>query len=61
MPQQAQQKQKIAKVVAAGPAVQNVKVGDRVLYRDSYDKETFPGTNDEYVLIKEEHILGRVK
>jgi len=59
LPDKAQEKPKEAKVIAVGPDVKTVKVGDIVIY------EEFAGTNvkigqDEYAIVKEEKILAKV-
>lgn len=59
LPDKAQERPKLAKVVAIGPKVKQVKVGDQIIY------EEFSGTNiklggKEYVIVKEEKVLGTV-
>jgi chaperonin GroES len=60
LPDQAQEKPKTAKVVAVGPNVKQVKVGDRVVYK-SYSTTEVKVGNDEYILVKEEDVLATVK
>jgi len=60
LPDNAQEKPKIAKVLAIGKAVKHVKVGDRILYK-SYSTTDVKVGSDEYILVKEEDILATVK
>jgi len=60
LPDKAQEKPKLARVVAVGEKVKQVKVGDQIIY------EEYSGTNvklegKEYVIVKEEKVLGIVK
>jgi len=59
LPDKAQEKPKVAKVVAVGPDVKKVKKNDQIIY------EEFAGTTvkvdgEEYVIVKEEKILATV-
>ena len=60
LPDNAQEKPKVAKVVAVGKATQQIKVGDRIIYK-SYSTTEVKMGSDEYLLIKEEDILATVK
>ena len=60
LPDNAAEKPKIAKVVAAGKDVKQVKSGDRIVYK-SYSTTEVKVGNDEYILVKEEDILATVK
>lgn len=60
LPDKAQEKPKIAKVVATGKKVQEIKVGDRIVYKTYSTTEVKVGS-EEYMLIKEEDILATVK
>ena len=60
LPDQAQEKPKTAKVVAAGPAVKQVKVGDRIVYK-GYSITDVKVENTDYILVKEEDVLATVK
>jgi chaperonin GroES len=60
LPGNAQEKPKIAKVLAAGAAVKQVKVGDRIIYK-SYSTTDVKVGRDEYILVKEEDVLATVK
>ena len=60
LPDKAQEKPKIAKVVAAGKAVRELKVGDRIVYK-SYSTTDVKVGSDEYILVKEEDVLATVK
>lgn len=60
LPDKAQEKPKVAKVVAVGKKVQEIKTGDRIVYKTYSTTEVKVGA-DEYMLIKEEDILATVK
>ena len=58
--QAAQEKPKTAKVVAVGKSVNEIKVGDRIIYKSYSTTDVKVGT-DDYILVKEEDILATVK
>ncbi len=60
LPGGAQEKPKVAKVVAVAKEVKNVKVGDRIIYK-SYSNTDVKVGADEYILVKEEDVLATVK
>ena len=60
LPDNAQEKPKTAGVVATGPDVKKVKVGDRIVCK-GYGPEKLDIDNREYILVKEEDILAKVK
>ena len=60
LPDSAQEKPKMAKVLAVGKAVKEVKEGDVVLYK-SYGPDDVKVDNKEYMIAKEEDILAAVK
>ena len=60
LPENAKEKPKTSKVVAVGPDVKGVKVGDRIIYK-SYSSTDVKVGSDEYMLIKEEDVLATVK
>ena len=60
LPDSAQEKPKMAKVLAVGKAVKEVKEGDVVLYK-SYGPDDVKVDNKEYMIAKEEDILAVVK
>jgi chaperonin GroES len=59
LPDNAKEKPKTAKVVAVGPDVKQVKVGDRIIYK-SYSTTDVKVGSEEYMLVKEEDILATV-
>lgn len=59
LPDNAKEKPKTAKVVAVGPEVKQVKVGDRIIYK-SYSTTDVKVGKDEYMLVKEEDVLATV-
>jgi chaperonin GroES len=60
LPDKAQEKPKIAKVVAVGPKAKQLKVGDRIVFK-SYSTTEIKVDTTEYVLVKEEDVLATVK
>lgn len=60
LPDNAKEKPKTVKVVAVGPAVREVKVGNRIIYK-GYSETNVKVGSDEYILIKEEDIIATVK
>ncbi len=60
IPGSAQEKPKIAKVVAIGKAVHDIKPGDRVIY-GGYTTTEVKMDGEQYLLIKEESIYAIVK
>lgn len=60
LPEKAAEKPKTAQVVAVGPAVKQVKVGARIVYKSFSTTEVKVGGKD-YILVKEEDVLATVK
>lgn len=59
LPDNAKEKPVLAKIVATGQDVKNVKTGDKILYKEYSTTETkIDGT--EYLIVREEDILGTV-
>ena len=60
IPGNVQEKPKVAKVLAVGKDIKNVKVGDRIIYKGYSTTEVKLG-KDEYILVKEEDVLATLK
>jgi len=60
LPEKAAEKPKTAKVVAVGPAVKQVKNGDRIVYK-SFSTTEVPVEGQEYILVEENDVLATVK
>lgn len=60
LPDKAQEKPKIAAVLAVGKDAKQIKVGDRILYKTYSTTEVKVGA-EEYILVKEEDVLATVK
>lgn len=60
LPGGAQEKPKVAKVLAVGPQVKEVKVGDSILYEE-YSQTEVKLDGKSYVIVKEEKVLATVK
>lgn len=59
LPDKAQEKPKVAKVVAVGKEAKQIKVGDRILYKTYSTTDVKVGAED-YILVKEEDVLATV-
>ena len=59
LPTGAQEKPKVAKVLAVGKDVKEVKVGDRVVY-GGYSNTEIKQDGQDYIVIKEENIYATV-
>jgi chaperonin GroES len=60
LPDNAAEKPKVAKVVAVGKDVKQVKVSDRIIYK-SYSTTDVKVEREEYILVKEEDILATIQ
>jgi chaperonin GroES len=60
LPESAQEKPKMAKVLGVGSEVKEVKEGDVVLYK-SYGPDDVKVDGQDYMIAKEEDILATVK
>lgn len=60
IPGNAQEKPKVAKVLAVGKDVKNVKVGDRIIY-GGYSNTDVKMDGETFMLVKEENIYATVK
>jgi chaperonin GroES len=60
LPDKAQEKPKIAKIVATGPNAKQLKAGDRIIYK-TYSTTEIKVDGKEYILVKEEDVLATVK
>jgi chaperonin GroES len=60
LPDSAKEKPKMAKVLAVGKEVKEVKAGDTVLYK-SYGPDDVKVDGKEYLIAKEEDLLAVVK
>lgn len=60
IPGSAQEKPKVAKVLATGADVKQVKKGDRIIY-GGYSNTDVKMDGETYMLIKEENIYATVK
>lgn len=57
LPDNAKEKSQIAKVVAVGANVKEVKVGDRIVVRE-YSTTNIKIDGTEYLIVKEEDVLA---
>ncbi len=61
LPEAAKEKPKSVKVVAVGAGVDGVKVGDRILYKNTYEATDVKVGKDDYVIIYKQNIIATVK
>lgn len=61
LPESAQEKPKTARVVAVGKAVTDVKVGDKLIYKNEYEATTIKVGADEYTVVARQNIIATVK
>lgn len=59
LPDNAKEKPVLAKVEAVGSDVKNVKKGDKILYKE-YSTTEIKIDGSEYLIVKEEDILGTI-
>jgi chaperonin GroES len=60
LPEAAREKMNVGTVVAAGPESENVKAGDKIVYKKYAGTELSWG-NTDYLLIKSEDLQAKVK
>jgi chaperonin GroES len=59
LPDNAKEKPVVAKVVAVGPDVKSLKVGDKIVYKE-YSTTDLKINDQEYLIVKEEDVLATV-
>ncbi len=59
LPDNAKEKPVVAKVAAVGPKVKDIKVGDRIVYKE-YSTTELKIDGTEYLLVKEEDVLAKL-
>lgn len=59
LPDNAKEKPVIAKVVAIGPDVKSLKLGDRIVYKE-YSTTGLKINDEEYLIVKEEDVLATI-
>lgn len=60
LPGGAAEKPKVAKVVAVGKEVSDVKVGDRILYKNEYEATNVKVEGEEYIIVYQKNIIATV-
>jgi chaperonin GroES len=61
LPGNAQEKPKTAKVIATGDDVKEVKVGQRIIYKNEYEATNVKVGKDEYTLVYKKNVIAIVK
>jgi chaperonin GroES len=59
LPDNAKEKPVVAKVVAIGPDVKSLKIGDRIVYKE-YSTTDLKVNSEEYLIVKEEDVLATI-
>lgn len=59
LPDNAKEKPVVAKVVAVGPDVKSLKVGDKIVYKE-YSTTDLKIDDKEYLIVKEEDVLATI-
>jgi chaperonin GroES len=60
LPGGAAEKPKVAKVVAVGKDITDVKVNDRILYKNEYEATNVKVDGDAYIIIYQKNIIATV-
>ena len=60
LPDNAKEKSKVAKVVATGAAVKDIKAGDKIVYKE-YSTTEVKVEGVEYIVLKEEDVLATIQ
>jgi chaperonin GroES len=60
LPEQSKEKTTVAKVLAVGKDVKEVKVGDRIVHSE-YGPNRFKQDSEELLIVKEEDVLAVLK
>lgn len=61
LPPSATEKPKVAHVVAIGSDVDEVKVGDRILYKNEFEAVNVKVDGEAYIVIYKKNIIATVK
>lgn len=61
LPESATEKSETAKVAAVGSAIKQVKVGDKILYKNEYDTTKVKIDGQEYIIVSAENIVATIK
>jgi len=61
IPESAQEKPKTAKVVAVGKDIEDVKVGQVVIYKNEYEATTVKLGADDFIVVYKKNIIAIVK
>ena len=59
LPDNSKEKSTIANVIAVGPTVKEIKVGDKIVYKE-YSITELKIDKKEYLIVKEEDVLATV-
>lgn len=61
LPESAAEKPKTAKVVAVGSAIDEVKVGDSVIYKNEFEATKVSVDKTEYIIVFRQNIIATTK
>ncbi len=60
IPGGAQEKSKVAKIVAVGSAVANYKVGDKIIYKNEYEATNVKVDKEDFIIIYSKNVIAKV-
>jgi len=61
LPDSAKEKPKAVKVVAVGPQVEGVKVGDHIIYKNTYEATELSVGKEDFIIIFWQNIIAVVE
>lgn len=61
LPDSAKEKPKDARVVAVGKNIQGLKIGDKVIYKNSYEATDVKQGKEEYTIVYKDNIVATIK
>lgn len=61
LPEGAKEKPQTAKVVAVGSDVAEVKIGQRIIYKNEYEATKVKQGSEEYIIIYKKNIIATIK
>ena len=59
LPDNSKEKPVVAKITAVGPDVKNLKIGDKIVYKE-YSTTDLKIDGKEYLIVKEEDVLATI-
>ena len=60
LPGNATEKPKVAKVIAVGKEVSDIKVGDRIIYKNEYEATNVKLGSEEFVVVYKKNVVATI-